>query len=272
MTTPPVSLPRNVPSPITLTTDFGLADGYVGVMKGVILDILPWAKIIDITHEIEPQNIRQAAYVLGTVSPYFPKNTVHVVVVDPGVGTVRRPIAVFTRTACYVGPDNGVFSRVYAYEDVVEIRELKNPYYHRSEISKTFHGRDIFSPTAAYIAAGVSHQSLGPLVTDPVHFAITEPQRQADGVIVGEIVYTDHFGNCISNIPTAWLQESSDWLITVAGHELQGFYPTYGHVEIGQAVVVGGSEELVEVAIRNGNAAQSLSIHAGDKISVRQSS
>lgn len=267
----PLPHPRNAPPPITLTTDFGLVDGYVGVMKGVILDILPWAKIIDITHKIEPQNIHQAAYVLGTISPYFPKKTVHVVVVDPGVGTERRPLAVFTRRACYVGPDNGVFSRVYHNEDIQEIRELVNSYYRRPQLSNTFHGRDLFAPMAAHIAMGVPRQSIGPVVTDPVRFAIVEPRREDDGVICGEIIYTDHFGNCISNIPSAWLEGSSHWLIRVAGHELKGFYPSYGYVKSGQPVAVGGSAGLLEVAIRDGNAARSLAISTGDQIIVQKS-
>lgn len=269
MTYPPVSLPKNIPSPLTLTTDFGQGDPYAGSMKGVILDILPWAKIIDITHVIEPQNILQAAYVLSIAAPHFPLKTVHVVVVDPGVGTERRAIAVYTDRACYVGPDNGVFSRVYRYEKLVTIRELSNPFYRLPTVSHTFHGRDIFAPFAAYIANGVPAKSLGPEVTDPVEIPIPLPERRADGSVTGQIIYTDHFGNLISDIPLEWLQEHDVWLFEIGGHIMNGIHHTYGSVESGKVAVLGSSAGLVEIAVRNGNAARSLGVGTGETILAR---
>lgn len=270
MTTPPrVSVPRNHPSPISLLTDFGLRDGYVGTMKGVILDILPWGRILDITHEIEPQNIHQAAYVLATAAPYFPLETVHVVVVDPGVGSERRGIAVRTARAYYVGPDNGVFSRVYATEKVREIRELASPYYRLPVVSNTFHGRDIFAPFAAHIAAGVSFHSIGPLVTDPVRLDWPQPQRLPDGSLQGEILYADRFGNLISDIPVDWLEGAGDWRFELAGEVIEGFAQTYSRVARGELLALGGSEGLVEVAVREGNAAARLQTGPGAPLIAR---
>ena len=269
---PPIRQPENYPPPITLTTDFGVEDGYVGTMKGVILDILPWAKIVDISHAIQPQNIHQAAYVLGTSAPYFPRNTVHVVVVDPGVGTERRPIAVFTRRACYIGPDNGVFSRVYHTESVLEIRELSNIYYRLPQVSNTFHGRDVFSPFAAHVAAGAPPHSLGAEVSDPVTVHMPQPERLLDGRLRGQIVHADRFGNLISDIPVTWLDEDTNWMFEVAGRRIEGFSQTYGRVGSGQLIVLGGSEGLVEVAVRNGSAAVDLGIGPGEILMARKMS
>ncbi|MCO6452331.1 MAG: SAM-dependent chlorinase/fluorinase [Caldilineales bacterium] len=259
MSFPPIRFPENVPSLITLTTDFGLADPYVAAMKGVILDILPWAKIVDISHAIAAQNVMQAAYVLATAAPYFPRRTVHIVVVDPGVGTQRRPIAVYTDTACYIGPDNGVFSLVYAKENVAEVRLLQNVFYMRPAISNTFHGRDVFAPFAAYVAAGAPGNSLGPLVHDPVALPIPKPTRESDGSIVGQVIYIDHFGNLVSDIPGDWLNDG-DWTIEIAGAQIHGTSATYGNVDQGELVALIGSSGLLEVAVRNGSAAQKLGI------------
>lgn len=253
-------------APITLTTDFGLNDGYVGVMKGVILGILPWAQIVDISHAIAPQEILDASYVLATAAPYFPRNTVHVVVVDPGVGTERRPLAVFTDRAVYVGPDNGVFSRVYRDENVQSIRQLTNPSYRLPRISNTFQGRDIFAPAAAHIAGGVPLQSLGPEVTDPVQIILPKPQRLDDGGLMGQVIYVDRFGNLITNIPVDWLGGKADWRFEIGGVVIDGFHSTYGRVQPNEPVVLGGSEGLIEVAVRNNHAGDYLGLSAGDAI------
>ncbi len=252
--------------PITLTTDFGLDDGYVGAMKGVILSLLPTAQIVDITHAIAPQNIPQAAYILSTATPYFPPHTVHVVVVDPGVGSERRPLAVFTDRAVYVGPDNGVFSQVYEREPVREIRQLTNPAYHLPAISHTFHGRDIFSPVAAHIALGAPASNLGPEISDPVRLQLFDfaqnklpaPARGADGSLHGQVIYADRFGNLITDIPVTWLEGRTDWYFEMAGITIVGFHSTYSRVEPGAWVALGSSAGLIEIAIRNGNAAAQL--------------
>lgn len=268
MSFPPNRFSESSPAPITLTTDFGLADPYVAAMKGVILSILPWAQIVDVSHAIAPQNVLQAAYVLAAAAPYFPRHTVHVAVVDPGVGTVRRPIAIFTDTACYVGPDNGIFSQVFANENVNEVRLLRNASYQRPVISNTFHGRDLFAPFAAYIAAGVPAHSLGPVIDDPVILAVSQPQRHSDGCISGQILYVDHFGNLVSNIPTAWL-ETAGWEFEIGGVTITSLSDTYGQVGEGALLAMGGSSGLLEIAVRNGNAAHRLACGEGASIQAR---
>jgi len=184
---------------ITLMTDFGTADGYVGAMKGVILDIAPDAQLVDISHEIAPQNVRQAAYVLYTAYSFFPLHTVHLVVVDPGVGSARRPIALRTPAGYFVGPDNGVLSYVMACEPVEAVVELSDPCYRLPQVSYTFHGRDIFAPAAAHLAAGVPITALGPPVCDPVAFPPPCLEVAPDSV-TGEVLHADHFGNVITSI------------------------------------------------------------------------
>ncbi len=184
---------------ITLTTDFGIANGYVGTMKGVILRVAPNVRLVDISHEIAPQNVRQAAYVLKTAYPFFPPHAVHLVVVDPGVGSARRPIAVRTPAGYFVGPDNGVFSYVMACEPVETLEELSDPRYRLAEVSHIFHGRDVFAPAAAHLAAGLSVTALGPPVHDPVTFP--PPRLEvAPGGVTGEVLHVDHFGNVITSI------------------------------------------------------------------------
>jgi len=271
--TKPVILhpPRNNPPPISLTTDFGLSDGYVGAMKGVILDILPWVQVIDITHDIRPQDIQQAAFVLYTAAPHFPECTVHMVVVDPGVGTERRAIAAYTDSAVFVGPDNGVFSWIYKTQTVREIRELANPYYMRSQVSATFHGRDLFAPFAAHIAAGVPAESIGPVVDDPVTFDIPEPTRLDNGEIHGQVIHIDSFGNVITNIATEMLGQKDGWTFEVAGEEVKDFLRAYAFAQEGQIFALIGSHGFLEIAIRNGNAAQRLGIERNAPVIARHS-
>jgi len=188
------------PTPlVTLTTDFGTTDGYVGTMKGVIFNIVPSARLVDISHEIAPQDVRQAAYVLYTAYPFFPPHTVHIVVVDPGVGSARRPIALRTPAGYFVGPDNGVFSYVMACEPVEALVELADPRYRLPQVSRTFHGRDVFAPAAAHLAAGVPIMALGPPVRDPV--TLPPPRLEiTSGGVTGEVLHADHFGNVITSI------------------------------------------------------------------------
>ena len=261
-----------LPPPITLITDFGLTGPYVASMKGVILGISPQSAIVDITHAIQPQNIQQAAFVLDAVLPYFPTGTIHVVVVDPGVGSERRPIAVFTERACFVGPDNGVFSRVYRDENVRDIRHLRNPDYHLPAVSYTFHGRDIFAPVAAHLAAGVSPSVLGPTIADPVTIPFPTPEQLPDGSIRGQIIYADAFGNLISNIPRQWLDSRTDWTFEIAETAITGLSVTYSDVQPGDFVALGGSAGLVEIAQRNGSAARHLNVDAGETLIVRPAS
>lgn len=258
--------------PITFTTDFGLTGPYVASMKGVILGISPGAVMIDITHAIQPQNIQQTAIVLDAAIPYFPAGTIHVVVVDPGVGSERRPIAVFTDRACFVGPDNGVFSHIYRDEHVREIRHLSNSNFHLPAVSHTFHGRDIFAPVAAHLAAGVPPSVLGQIIADPVTAHFPAPEQRPDGGIRGRIIYADGFGNLISNIPRQWLNARANWIFEIAGTTITGLSATYSDVQPGELLALGGSAGLIEIAQRNGSAARHLGIGAGEALTVRPAS
>ena len=184
---------------ITLLTDFGLSDAYVGTMKGAILSICPGAQLIDLTHTIQPQNVRQAAYVLLTAYRYFPPHTIFLVVVDPGVGTARRPIAVATDHGFYVAPDNGVLSYIQPHVHIQQIVTLENSDYWLPIISQTFHGRDIFGPAAAHLASGVPITDFGPVI--PRLVTLPDPRLEiTSAAIHGEVLHIDHFGNIITSI------------------------------------------------------------------------
>jgi len=270
---------------ITLTTDFGLADGYVGTMKGVMLGIASEAQMVDISHHISPQGVREAAYVLYTAYSFFPSWAVHLVVVDPGVGSARRAIAAQLSHGVFVGPDNGVFSYVMAEEEVEAVVELANPRYHLSAVSRTFHGRDIFAPAAAHLAAGVPIEKLGPPVRDPILLPLPRLElstRAATGVVL----HTDHFGNAITSIgrllwhgdelsllpafrPDA--EEHGRFLaqrasVRVAGREMRGVHGTYADVEPGGLLALVGSEGHLEIAVREGSGAERLDLQPGDPV------
>ena len=279
---------RQIPL-VTLTTDFGTADGYVGTMKGVILNIAPDAQLVDISHEIAPQNVRQAAYVLYTAYPFFPPHTVHLVVVDPGVGSARRPIALRTPAGYFVGPDNGVFSYVMAREPVEALVELRDPRYRLPQVSHTFHGRDVFAPAAAHLAAGVPITALGPPVLDPVTFPPPCLEITPEG-ITGEVLHADRFGNVITSIGRlVWSEDdlsfepafrkaggggwarfkAGEAAIVVAGREIAGVHHTYAEVAPGEVLALVGSEGHLEIAVREGSAARRLGLRSGDRVVLR---
>jgi S-adenosylmethionine hydrolase len=281
---------------ITLTTDFGLADGYVGTMKGVILGIAPDACLVDITHQIAPQDVRQAAFVLYSAYPFFPSHAVHLVVVDPGVGSARRPIALRAPTGTFVGPDNGVFTYVLAREPVEALVELADPRYRLPGVSHTFHGRDVFAPVAAHLATGVAMAALGPSISDPVTFPLPRLEI-GSGAVAGEVLHADHFGNAITSIGTlVWdgaelvLEtafrdagckkqgarrmeptrfRASEAVVVVAGQEIVGVRHTYAEAEPGEVLALVGSEGHLEIAVREGSAAQRLGLRPGDAVEVR---
>jgi hypothetical protein len=270
---------------ITITTDFGTHDGYVGTMKGVIAGIAPDVPCIDITQEIPPQDVRSAAYVLWTVLPYFPPESIHVVVVDPGVGTARRPIAARTPWGTLVGPDNGVFSYVWESAPPTRIVELTNPAYRTIAVSSTFHGRDIFSPAAAYLARGVPLDEFGPEVTDPVRLP-TPALTATDSEIAGEVIYIDHFGNAITSIgrlvwdggllfldpafgdTPAGVINAGRVRAIAAGRDLGPVRRTYGEVAPGEPLALVGSEGLLELAVNRGHGAQTLGLQIGDRVEI----
>jgi S-adenosylmethionine hydrolase len=273
---------------ITLTTDFGLADAYVGSMKGVILGIIPDVRLVDVTHQISPQDVRQTAYVLYTLYRFFPPHTVHLVVVDPGVGGARRAIAVRTAQGSFVGPDNGVFSYVMADQPVEAIVELTNPRYRCPQPSQTFHGRDIFAPAAAHLAAGVPIDQFGPSVVDPVTLPLPR-LRVSPGGVSGEVLHIDRFGNAITSIGRLVWEEERLALepafgqidveavrfrahrvsVRAGGQEVQGVRRTYAEVVPGDALALVGSAGHLEIAVREGNGARELGLQLGDPVELR---
>ncbi len=255
---------------ITLTTDFGLADSYVGVMKGVILGIDPTATIVDISHDIAPQDVREAAYVVYTAYPYFPPDTVHVVVVDPGVGSQRRAIALRTAQACFVAPDNGVLSYVLAREGMKEAVSLTHSRYHRPIVSHTFHGRDIFAPVAAHLARGVSLTELGEPLTEIVTFSLPQPQVLPNRDVIGHVLHVDRFGNLILDVREGDFILGGGIVLEVAGRRIQGLGRTFTDVPAGELVAYIGSSGHLEIALREGNAAQLLGMEIGAQILLRR--
>ncbi len=260
---------------ITLTTDFGLIDGFVGVMKGVMLSINPQAQFVDITHDIAPQDIQQGAFLLANSVPYFPAAAIHLCVVDPGVGSTRRALAIQVGETTFIGPDNGVLSlavQALAARSSITPRavSLDNPRYRLERVSTTFHGRDIFSPAAAYLSHGVPFEDLGPLLNEWITLAPPTPTRRHDGALVGHVIYIDRYGNIVSDIDEKTLKQlgTGDVVVTIGGRKLRGLVQTYSDVEPGEFAVLLGSPWKLEVARRNGSAAEALDVAVGDEIIV----
>lgn len=260
-----------MPAPIiTLLTDFGRRDHYVATMKGVMLTICPPAELVDISHDIRPQAIPQAAYLLSSAAPFFPPGTVHLAVIDPGVGTERRAVAVRTPRACYVGPDNGVFSLVLEQEPVQWAVHLNNPEYHLAEISATFHGRDIFAPVAAHLACGQAPGQMGePLAPADLHREeILQTHEPGAGPWQAYVLHIDHFGNLITSFrvpdPAAALS------LTVSGEQIDQLSRTFADVAPGELVAYVGSSGLLEIAVRQGNAAETLGMDLNSPVRVEE--
>jgi hypothetical protein len=255
---------------ITLMTDFGLDDPYVGVMKGVILSIVSQATLVDLTHAIGPQAVHQAAFLLSTAIRFFPAGTIHLVVVDPGVGSTRRPIAVQTERAFYVAPDNGVLTLALAHQPVRTVVHLTDVTYWLPTVRSTFHGRDIFAPVAAHLARGIPIHDLGTPIDDWVRLPASSPARCVDGNLVCQIQHIDHFGNCITNVPFEMLDPEKPVVVRVAGQSIPGLATTYSIVEPGQVISLVGSHGFLEIAIRNGNAAEQLRVTIGDPVTIER--
>lgn len=260
---------------ITLTTDFGIKDGTVGVMKGVIWGICPTAQISDLSHMIPAQNIREAALIFARSIPYFPKDSIHVVVVDPGVGTERRPMAGKIGDWFFVGPDNGIITilveRAGQAGWQTEFIELNRPQYWLQNISYVFHGRDIFSPVAAHLANGVSLSELGTALEAPVRLELPKPEKTNSGWR-GEVIHIDHFGNVSTNIRTENLGEALNKKekirVRLKEQEISGMVNTFGERPVGQLIALMGSTGYLGVSVVNGNAAQTLGAKIGDPIEV----
>lgn len=257
---------------VTLTTDFGTEDGNVGVMKGVILGINPDAHIVDVTHDIPPQSIAAAAYLLRRAHEYFPRGTIHLVVVDPGVGSERRPIAVSTSRASFVAPDNGVLSYVLDHLDSVgdelHVVHLNDAAYWLSKVSNVFHGRDIFAPVAAHLSLGVPVDALGPPIDDPVRLPPPHLERHP-GKVVGQVMHVDHFGNLLTNIPRSHLHYLGDAITTRVGQtEIRGLTATFAHGRTGEPIAYIDSSDHLAIAVVNGSARELLPCRMGERVEV----
>jgi len=260
---------------ITLMTDFGIKDGNVGVMKGVIWGICPGAQISDLSHMVPAQNIREAVYIFTRHVPYFPKGSIHVVVVDPGVGTERRPMAAQIGDWFYVGPDNGtvtgLLERAEQESWQTTFVELNQKKYWLPSISFVFHGRDIFSPVAAHLANGVSLQDLGRSFDNPVRLRLPKPEPTKDGWR-GQVTHIDHFGNISTNLRAEHLgdamREKENILVRLPGIEINGLVNTFGERSVGELIALIGSTGNLGVAVVNGSAAQKLDTTVGDEVEV----
>jgi S-adenosyl-L-methionine hydrolase (adenosine-forming) len=260
-----------VPSILTLTTDFGLRDGYVGAMKGVLMRLAPDVTLVDITHEIAAHDVMQAAFVLAQAFPFFPPGTVHLVVVDPGVGTTRRALAMRLGEQVFVGPDNGLFSLLPGGGEPEEVVVLDRPEVWRvTEPSATFHGRDIFAPVAARLAAGAALSDVGSPAEDIRRMHWPHPLADDQG-LRGYVVHVDRFGNAITNIPAALLQEHRRGrpVKCYAGSTiLDAVHATYGDVDAGEPLLLASSAGYLEIGVNGGNAARLLSLGTGSPVNI----
>ena len=255
-----------MPSIITLTTDFGLSDPFVGIMKGVILGIAPEAQIIDISHEIHSYDILEAAFIIDTSYRYFPAGTIHVIVVDPGVGSARRPMAVTAKEHIFVAPDNGVLSYILNGDISAQAAFaywIKNQSLFLNAVSQTFHGRDIFAPVAASLAMGTPIESVGPRITDFVKNALPKPRPQG-GKLVAMVLRIDKFGNVITNLKRSHLGNA--FVIRVAGLAITRFCRNFSEAEPGEFFALEGSTGYIELALNQGSAADRLNVRRGAEI------
>ena len=263
------------------TTDFGLSDSYAGVMKGVALGINPELSFVDLTHQVAPQNVSQAAFALGVSYRYFPAHAIHVAVVDPGVGTTRRPVLVQTPDGAFIAPDNGLLSRVLdnylpgapvasgpvGVPQSLRAFHLTNPEYWLHPVSSTFHGRDIFTPVAAHLSLGVAPEQMGEPTDVLEYLPVPQPRVEAEG-IRGEITYSDTYGNLISNIPQQLIEGRTIDDIRIRGRSIDRLSRTFNDGPDAGLVALVGSHGYLEVAVPNGSAAAMLSAGPGEPIAV----
>jgi hypothetical protein len=254
---------------ITLTTDYGTNDHLVGTLKGVILKIFSDVTIVDISHDVAPYDLLDGALAIGSSYSYFPARTIHVVVVDPGVGTERRPLLVTGESQYFVAPDNGVLSLVYEREETVVVRHANVEHYYLQPVSKTFHGRDVFAPIAGWLAKGAQASAMGEEITDYKKFAMPKP-KPAEGGSKGVVLRVDSFGNLITNFRAEDLPESAleagTVALTVGTHSVNKLVDTFAKGNPGEAFAYIGSNGFVEIGINRGNAAKSLAIGRGAQV------
>jgi S-adenosyl-L-methionine hydrolase (adenosine-forming) len=256
---------------ITLTTDYGTSDYLVGALKGVILSINPEATIVDITHDVLPHDILDGALAIGQAYKLFPSKTIHVVVVDPGVGTARKPILVSADQHYFVGPDNGVLSYAYDHSETLDAWHIVSEHYFRHPVSNTFHGRDIFAPVAAWLSKSWQTASFGEPITDLVRFTIPKP-KVSGNVIKGVVLRTDRFGNLVTNITPedapALFAEPGKFLIRVGNAQINKLVQTFGQGAAGEAIAFLGSSGYLEIAVNKGNAAKTLGAGRGADVTL----
>jgi len=257
---------------ISLTTDFGLEDAFVGIMKGIILRINPEVRIVDLCHEIPAGQILEASFVAGSAYKYFPERTIHVVVVDPGVGSERRPIMVKTDRYFFIAPDNGALSSIYQDYPGAQVFHLTQRQYFRSEISRTFHGRDIFAPVAAWLSTGLAPQVFGPEIYDYLKLEIPQPRQLEPNVFEFQILHIDHFGNLITTIRESFFRQalshasSQRFRLEIASRSINHLYSHFASLpEPDQVGALFGSTGNLEIFTYRERADQSLGVHQGDK-------
>jgi S-adenosyl-L-methionine hydrolase (adenosine-forming) len=259
---------------ITLTTDYGTNDNLVGVLKGVILKINPDVTIVDITHAVTPFDLLDGALAITSAYPYFPPRTIHVVVVDPGVGTDRRPLLVSGQNQYFIAPDNGVLSGVYEAEQNFIVRHLTSEHYFAQPLSRTFHGRDIFAPVAGWLSKNWQPASMGEEIEDFKRFAMPRP-KETDGVLKGVVLRVDGFGNLITNMRADDLSpeslEKGELKLQVGSHPVTRLVPTFASGKAGEPVAYMGSSGYVEIAVNKGSASKTMGIGRGTPVLLTKS-
>jgi S-adenosylmethionine hydrolase len=258
---------------VTLTTDFGLQDHFVGTMKGVILDSAPGVQVVDICHSVQPFDVLDGALTIAQAYSYFPNGTVHMVVVDPGVGSARRPIIVTTERHHFVAPDNGVLSLVYGREERLSVRHVIAEHYFLQPTSNTFHGRDIFAPIAAYLAKGVDPAKFGDEISDYVRFAAPKPKPVNAKTLRGVVLKIDRFGNLVTNItpqdaPVLFQENAPAFKIVLGGQEITEIKNNYAQGAPGEIFGILGSMGYLEIAANRGAAAKLLGVEKGTDVNV----
>ena len=258
---------------ITFLSDFGQRDYYVAAVKGVILDIYPAATLVDISHEVEPHNVLEAAFTLAAAYSCFPMQSLHLVVVDPGVGSNRRPIIAAAEQHTFVAPDNGVLSLIFERENISEVVEIRNQSFFRKPVSPTFHGRDLFAPVIAYLASGVPLAEFGPVSTDFVTVDLGSVRCEAPDTVRGTVIHIDRFGNVITNIRESHLGTPLDVTgsrqVEIDGKKIDKHYNYYAQAKPDEVFSVIGSSRHLEVAACSCSAAELLGVRVGAEVKVR---
>ena len=257
---------------ITLTTDFGVEDPYVGMMKAVILSIAPDVRIVDLTHGIGSHDVAEAALVIGSSHAYFPRGAIHVVVVDPGVGSSRRPLLVATEQAYFVAPDNGVLSEIYAASPRMACLELTGARFFRHPVSQTFHGRDVFAPVAAWLSRGVEPERFGSPVENRVALRLPEVRQSGRHGLAGTVLRVDKFGNLITNLRAESYRErlqAGKFMLSIGGYRVHRLCRSYREVEGPEPFVIWGSLGLLEISCNQASAAKRLQAAVHDEFELR---